>query len=342
MAGTNGTAASDLNSPLQRLKSEPFRFDFYHALRMLECVYSDRPRIGKSLRLSEEAIRLTQIPSLKFAPTTVAEFSAMEDGIQQLGIYFFGLCGPNGALPLHLTEYVRDRIRHHDDTTLSAFLDVFHHRMIALFYRAWADCQPTVHRDRPESDRFSMYIGSLFGMGMESTRNRDNVPDLAKFFYAPQLSSQVRHPEGLGTMLSDFFGLPVQIEEFVGDWIELPRHCQFRLGESPGNSTLGVASTLGSHVWTCQQKFRITVGPIGWQDFVRLLPGTESEQRLHTLVRNYIGDELLWDVNLVLKQSEAPSMQLGDQRLGETVWIDRDGLSSDANDLVIEHQLRSA
>ncbi|MEM0925086.1 MAG: type VI secretion system baseplate subunit TssG [Planctomycetota bacterium] len=336
MAGTNGTATPGLSAPMFRMGSEPYRFDFYHAMRVLESVHSDRPRFGKSLRLSEEAIRFSQIPSLKFAPTTIAEFASMDGGLQKLGIYFFGLCGPNGALPLHLTEYVRDRIRHNDDHTLAAFLDIFHHRMIALFYRAWADAQPTVHRDRPTNDRFAMYIGSLIGLGMESMRDRDEVPDLAKLFYAPQLSNQVRHPEGLESILADFFRLPVRIDEFVGDWIELPRDCQFRLGESPQSATLGVGCTIGSHVWDCQQKFRITIGPIGWDDFVRLLPGTENEKRLHSLVKNYVGDELLWDVNLVLKQSETPSMQLGNQRLGETAWIDREQVHQDARDLIIE------
>lgn len=340
MAGTNGTKASDLKS---RLESEPFRFDFYHAMRVLECAYADQPRFGKSLRLSDETVRFSQLPSLKFPPTTIADFKPDDArAIEKLSIYFFGLCGPNGALPLHLTEHVRDRIRHHDDDTLASFLDVFHHRMIALFYRAWADGQPTVQRDRPSSDRFSMYIGSLFGIGMDSMRERDEVPDLAKLFYAPQFSSQVRHPEGLKTVLSDFFGLPVSIQEFVGDWTELPRDCQFRLGESPHSSTLGVGCTVGSHVWNCQQKFRITLGPMGWEDFVRLLPGTESETRLQTLVRNYLGDELLWDVNLILKNEQTPSMKLGDQRLGETAWIDRQAFEHDADDLVIQQLFESA
>lgn len=336
MASKDGTTAPAVVSPLEKLSDEPYRFDFYQAMRVLECAYADRPRFGKSLRLADEPLRFSQLPSLKFASSTIAEFEPGDSpDTHKLGVNFFGLCGPNGALPLHLTEHVRDRIRHHDDTTMAAFLDVFHHRMISLFYRAWADSQPTVHHDRPDQDRFSMYIGSLMGMGMDSLRDRDEMPDMAKLYYAPQLANQVRHPEGLSSMIGDFFKLPVSIEEFVGDWTELPRDYQFRLGESPSNSTLGEASTVGSHVWNCQQKFRITVGPIGWEDFNRLLPGTENQQRLSTLVRNYIGDELLWDVRLILKREETPSMQLGHQRLGETAWVDRNGVNEDPQDLLI-------
>ena len=69
----------------------------------------------------------------------------------------FGLFGPNGPLPIHLTEYARERLQHGGDATLCRFLDVFHHRFLALFYKAWAQAQPHVNRDRPAQDRFVVY-----------------------------------------------------------------------------------------------------------------------------------------------------------------------------------------
>ena len=83
------------------------------------------------------------------------------DAPPRLTVNFFGLLGPNGPLPLHLTEYARDRLRNSDDPTMARFLDLFHHRMLLFFYRAWAAGQPTVSRDRPGEDRFETYIGSL-------------------------------------------------------------------------------------------------------------------------------------------------------------------------------------
>lgn len=337
MAGTIGAAAPAVASPLEKLRAEPYRFDFYQAMRMLECAFDDAPRIGRSMRLQDEPVRLTQEPSLRFAPASLADFGpANNPKYNKLAVQFFGLCGPNGALPLHLTEYVRDRMRHHDDHTIAAFLDVFHHRMLSLFYRAWADSQPTVHRDRPDTDRFAMYVGSLLGIGMPTLRNRDALPDEAKLHYAGRSGCQTRNPEGLQAMLAGFFELPVQIEEFIGQWVEIPEDYRFYLGDSPQTSTLGVGCTLGSHVWDCQQKFRITIGPVDWDAYLKLLPGGESLPRLTALVKNYIGDELSWDVNLVLRHDETPSWSLGHQRLGQTAWMDNAGVKKDRRDLLIK------
>ncbi len=87
------------------------------------------------------------------------------DGPPRISIYGFGLFGPNGPLPLHLTEYARERRRHHSDNTLSAFADLFHHRLILLFYRAWADAQSVNSLDRPDGHRFVDYVASLMNMG---------------------------------------------------------------------------------------------------------------------------------------------------------------------------------
>ncbi|WP_182869851.1 type VI secretion system baseplate subunit TssG [Stieleria mannarensis] len=336
MAREDGTAARPVDGTLQRLNDQPYKFDFYQAMRLLECMFPDSPRFGHTVRLSDDRVRLTQQPSLSFAPSSLSGFElggAGGNDYHKMAVRFFGLCGPNGALPLHLTEYIRDRIQHHDDTTFAAFLDVFHHRMLSLFYRAWADAQPAAHFDRPESDRFSVYVGSLMGIGMPSLEDRDELPDLAKLFYAGRFACQAKNPEGLEAMISDFFKVPCQIDEFVGRWTEIPEDCRFHLGDDPDSSSVGVACTLGSHVWECQQNFTITVGPVGWDDFARLLPGGASLQRLTAMVKNYIGEELLWDLNLVLKKDETPSWRLGEAKLGQTMWMDADGVREDPKDL---------
>ena len=135
----------------------------------------------------------------------------------------FGLLGPNGPLPMHITEYARHRLRHAGDPTLSRFLDLFHHRFLALFYRAWAQAQPHVNRDRPEHDRFLVYVGAFVGIAPPPLRHRDTVPDLAKLFHAGTLVRQVRNAEGLAAILRQFFRVPVGIEEFVGHWLRSRR-----------------------------------------------------------------------------------------------------------------------
>jgi type VI secretion system protein ImpH len=146
----------------QALQETPYKFGFYQTLRRIECAHPDKPRLGVSLRPVDDAVRLTQEPSLAFAPSTLASFRPRRgNDASRLGVYFFGMFGPNGPLPLHLSEYARDRLRNSDDPTFSEFLDIFHHRMLSLFYRAWANAQPAVNFDRPDQDRFSVYTGAF-------------------------------------------------------------------------------------------------------------------------------------------------------------------------------------
>ena len=337
MAGENREAAHALEW-LEALRRTPYAFHFFQALRRLECLHRDKPRMGKSARLSDDPIRLAQEPSLAFAPATLAAFDPGNgERPPKLYEYFLGLFGPHGPLPTHLTEYARGRLRNDGDRTFAWFADIFHHRMLCLFYRAWADTQPTVSYDRPETDRFNVYVGAPFGMGMPSLWNRDAIPDLAKFHYAGRLVGQTRNPEGLQAILGDFFKLPATVETFVGHWLPLSETSRCRLGETPATGLLGLTAVIGERVWDCQHRFRIVMGPMKLEEFQRFLPGTDSLRRLVAWVRNYVGDELLWDVNLILKKEEVPPLVLGEgSQLGWTTWLTGQPLARDADDLKLD------
>jgi len=320
------------------LHAAPYRFGFFEAIRRLECAHPDKPRVGRAQRPVDEPVRLAQEPSLAFAPATLASWTPGEEGRPpRLASYFFGLFGPNGPLPLHLTEYARGRLHNAGDPTFSRFLDLFHHRMLCLFYRAWANTQPAVSFDRPEDDRFGVYLASLAGLGMASLRDRDPLGDLPKLHYCGHLATPSRHAEGLGAILADYLEIPVQIEEFVGEWIPLPEDAQCHLGGSADTTALGMTSIAGSRIWQCQHKFRLRFGPMGYVDFRRFLPGGASLDRLVALVRSYIGDELAWDVNLILGREAVPPLILGQEaRLGWTTWLRSETPQHDAGELFLD------
>jgi type VI secretion system protein ImpH len=328
---TSGLALFD------KLRRDPYHFDFYQAMRRLECAYPKKPRLSQSRYAKEDPIRLGQDPTMAFQPTTLSSFHQGKGGMPpRLGVYFFGLFGPNGPLPLHLTEYAYNSIHNNRDTTLVRFLDLFHHRLLSFFYRAWANSQPTVSFDRPNQDRFSHYLDALFGIGSPHLQQRDAMPDLAKRHYAGRLACQTRHAEGLVAILHDFFKLPVRIDEFVGFWIDLPEDSRCRLGQSDDISTLGTSVILGDRIWLGQQKFRIVLGALDYCDYQRLLPGGVSLRRLIAVVKNYIGDELDWELNLVLKEAQVPPLSLnGESRLGWTTWLAQCPLGRDGNDLFL-------
>ena len=132
MADETGTAATDLEAALQQ---EPQRYGFFQVMRLLECAYKDKARFGQAQRPSNEPpIRLGQHVSLTFETATLTSFSRRAQGLMPLlKQRFFGLFGPNGPMPTHLSEYIHERIHYHRDYTLAGFADMFHHRMICLF-----------------------------------------------------------------------------------------------------------------------------------------------------------------------------------------------------------------
>ncbi len=331
-------APGAVSSLFAGLAARPWNFGFYHAMRALEAAFPDRPRFGRSARPAQDPIRLAQEPAVVFAPATIAAWQpAEEDHPPRLAVFFFGLFGPDGPLPLHLTEYARDRRRNHRDPTFQRFADVFHHRALSLFYRAWADVRPTVSFDRPEQDRFGLYVGALAGLGMTSLRDRDAMPDLTKLHFAGHLALQTRHAEGLADILSAFFAMPVRVESFIGAWLTLPSADRSRLGDGARTVALGQTVLLGGRVWSRQHKFRIVIGPLSLAEYERLLPGGRSFHRLVPIVRNYAGDTLVWDVNLILKRDEVVPTRLGGfGRLGWTTWLMPRRAETDAADLFLD------
>lgn len=308
---------------LADLEARPWAYDFHSALRYIECAFPDRPAVGHATRPSEEPVRIGQDPSLTFAPAPISSFrSPNTDRPGRLRVAFLGLFGPQGPLPLHLTEHAQSRARGVGDRTFAAFVDLFHHRMLSFFHRAWAASQPTVGQDRPESNPFARYIGSLCGLGMASLLGRDPIPDHAKLQFVSRLMSPARNAEGLEAMIDSYFGLPVKLEEFVGDWLEIPAENRWRLGYSSEVSALGRTSVVGKRVYERAQKFRVVLGPLTRKDFQSMLPGTRRLETLAHLVRAYVGDELAWDVRLVMAPEERHQLALGrGSRLGYDAWL---------------------
>ena len=336
MAATDGRASARL-ALFAALGRAPWTFDFFQALRRIEGLFADKPRLGRALRPRDEPVRLSQEASVAFAPSTLSACDANEGRPPRLEQRFFGLLGANGPLPLHITEYVRERLIHNGDPTLARFLDLFHHRMALFFYRAWAEARPTVHHDRPEQDRFTAYVGSLSGHGMPGVAQRDAVPDHAKRFFVGHLARNPKNAEGLASIVEGFFRLPARVDQFVLGWLELPRDQRTVLGGEPRLSgVLGRGTVIGERVRDVQSRFRAVLGPMDLDRFCDFLPGGRSLDRLRDWVRNYVGFEFDWDVQLVLARDEVPGIRLGREgRLGWTTWLGARQAATDADDLIL-------
>jgi len=326
------------DSIAEEMAANPYLFDFCRAVRMLEAEFRDQPRVGNSIRLDQDFLRFCQIPSLSFAPSTLEEVRSLEGSrVIRMAVNFLGMFGPNGPLPQHLTDFARDRYQNAHDPTFVRFIDVFHHRMLSFFYRAWAINQKSVDFDRPDESRYANYFGSLFGIGMPGLRERDRVPDRAKIYFSGRLASQTRNAGGLEAILEDFFGVPTQIQEFAGFWMEIPPESRCRLGESPEICSLGINAIAGARKYEAQLKFRIRMGPMELDDLRRLVPVGDSFKTLKDWVLNYINQELYWDLQCIVKADAVPGICLGhDGLLGWTTWLKSKPFTRDTQDPIFD------
>ncbi len=326
----------ELAALLATIAREPWAWDFHQALRRIECAAPAAPRFGTALRPAEEPLRLGQDVSLGFAPATLSGLKPGQAGRPpRLEVRFFGLFGPNGPLPLHLTEYAYGRQLQAGDPSFARFADIIHHRFLGLFHRAWAQAQPCASLDRPGDDSFGRYVGALAGIGLPGLRGRDALPDFAKLHHAGLLNRQVRNAEGLGQLVGGFFRVPVSVEQFVGHWMAVRPRDHARLGRA-GN-VLGRSALVGRRVWDRQHKFRLCLGPLDLAQYTQLLPGGRGIAQLQACVRNYAGLEYSWDARLVLHGQAVPPLRLGQGgRLGYTSWLGRRQGAAPATDLVLD------
>lgn len=360
---------------LDRLgKTGAFGIDYFWCLRVVQAAQASQKKIGASVKLAEDYIRLRQEADFGFASSTLRSFTpAVGTAPAQMSVNFLGLLGPNGALPIHITDYILARDREQDveggnakksfspgaeatadpakksgvknsGVALSRFLDLFHHRCLSLFFRAWAVHQKTVDLDRADRPgdprRFANYFASFIGLGMPALRDRDAVPDMAKLYFSGRLAGPTRNAEGLAAILAEYFGVRAEIEDFAGHWVTIPETEALRLGASPATGTLGSTAIVGSRIYQYQTKFRIRLGPMRLADLRRLLPCERAWPQLKAWVWNYIGKELLWDAQYILLAREVPQTQLGaGSLLGWTTWITTRTPDRDAEDVVIDSDL---
>ena len=175
------------------------------------------------------------------------------------------------------------------------------------------------------------------------------MDDLALLHYAGLFAQQPHNAVGLEAVLSDYFGQPVRVVQFTGQWLVLEPASRSRLAE--GNCELGVNAVAGERVWDVASKFRVRLGPLRYADFVELLPDSAPVPRrkgfflLSQLVRLYAGPELDFEVQLALRGEEVPGCELREAgegelgaRLGWNTWLPAGQMPPSVDDVVFDGQ----
>ena len=335
------------------LFTEGFQFEFFQAVRLLERVFPERAPVGRDSRPDDEAVRFLVHNSLTFPPSSIHELSRPDgEGPATMVVAFMGLTGPSGVLPRHYTELVLEQERRRDHA-IGAFFDVFNHRAISLFYRAWQKYRvPIAHEQasRPAAppDTFTESLYAHFGMATPGLRGRLQIDDQTFVFYAGLLAQQPRSASALEGMLTDYFSVPAKIGQFAGQWLPIAEDSRSRIGraERPGeddrgaHNVLGRTAIVGKRFWDQQAGFRLRLGPLRFEQFSALLPSGARFGVLAQLARFFVGQGLDFDVQLILKADDVPTCRLGDRgpsapRLGWSTWLKGVARARDVDDTVL-------
>ncbi len=325
------------------LYSEPYRFGFFQAVRLLERqAEGGREPVGKAVDPSREVVRFRSRPSLSFPASEVHALTPPPPGKEEerppeMTVAFMSLTGPQGALPLPYTELLMERIQHKDRAAWD-FFDLFFHRLVSLFYRAWEKYHFAIGYDRTGKDPFTEYAFDVIGMGTPAVQDRLAVPDQALLLYAGLIAQKPHSAWALGAVLRDYFGTPAEIVQFQGQWFPLEADSVSQLGST--RSSLGHDLVAGSNVFVSQSKFRVRFGPLTLRQFLSFLPVGDAFVPACDLTRYMAGLEFDFDVQLVLKKEEVPPVSLASDApllpmLGWTTWVTSHPPDDDVSDVVL-------
>lgn len=345
---------ADLNVVLleRALRDGPHGFRFFAAVRALERLRPDREPVGGFVDPDDEVARFGVPASLAFPASEIQELELGEDDDDapaRMQVNFMGLTGPSGLLPYAYTQLLIERERERD-TAAIAFFDIFHHRIISLFYRAWEKHRFDVRYERSartapppgerwRSDPLTEHLLDLAGVGPELGAGTDRTRRYPLAWYMGLLAPQQRPAVALEQMLCDYFGVPAKVEQFIGGWYTVARHDRCELDDGTPSSRLGLGALVGDEIFDAQSRVRIRLGPLTREQYDAFLPDGSAFAALRRLAKLFSHDQFEFELQLVLKQEEVPGVRLGtppsEQRLGWTTWAVSRPRREDADETVL-------
>ena len=322
------------------LERDAPEFDFLQAVRLLERIYPERAGPGRFVDPSTEVVRFGVPPSLAFPASSIQRLRLPKEpgGAVRMQVNFFGLTGPSGVLPHEYTLLAGDRMRARD-TAMVDFLDLFNHRAVSLFFRAMRNHRFDLAREAGEEDRLEAHLLQLAGVpkgepGAEVRPESEadpgagegaSVPPGLLASFAGLLGPQRRSAATLEQLVEGIFGVPAEVQEFIGGWYPIDDRDRTAVGEEEVSTSLGLGAVAGDEVWDPQARVRIRLGPLDRAGYDAFLPGGKSHALLRSLTRFFSDDQFEFEVQPVLRKDEVPPCLPGDEavefRLGWSTWL---------------------
>lgn len=328
------------------LNAEPWRFDPFQAVRILETLRRPRHAVGEGIDPLAEAVRFTGHVSYGFPPSAVVGIKGLQGPAGtvthapvEMEVAFLRLAGQGGPLPDPLAELVRGRMARRDHA-MKAFLDLFTHRLVSLVVRAKRRHHPALTDRPPDSVRMAEWLRAAVGLGTPGLAGRAGVPDRLVLRYAALFAARPRSLAGLTRILGDVIGVPVAGRNFIGEWVPLPVALTTKLGDGNAaggrNVVLGQDAVLGGRCWDQAAAVELTVGPLDRCNFMAMLPGGILHDDIVALCRLWHDGACRVWVRLVLGAGQGEGAQLGmpAPRLGQAAWLAPKGVPGEDSQVV--------
>jgi type VI secretion system protein ImpH len=318
-----GTETRESNPGLMHaLLEKAHSFSFFQLVQLLQR-YSGGSPVGSDGHAAAESIRFRPAVSLAFPTADVQKLEPAESDDPtrprfRITTSFMGLYSADSPLP---TFYAEDLIwKETDRDAARDFVDLFHHRALSLFYRAWEKYRYGIRFRHEGGDEYSQRLFSLIGLGTAPLIKSTGIPSVRLLRYAGLITHRPHSAAALAGILKDYFGLSnVEIDQCSERWVRIGTSQQNRLGIR--NCSLGSDLCIGGRVRDRIGKFRVIIGPVGLQDFTRFLPVSTEYASMINLIRYFVTDRLDFDFKVTLRAEEAPPLCLSSQtpqRLGWT------------------------
>ncbi|MFC6051551.1 type VI secretion protein [Acinetobacter sp. Ac_877] len=313
-------------SPLQPIvqysdfytESKVSQIHLFAFIRGVESLCDFKYGIGDEIRFADTSVRFKQTAFLNFPNKQINSIN-IKDGVLNVDVKGFGLFGPNGSLPIHITEMIYERKIHQKDTLFNDFVDIFHNRLISLFYKAWRDAQDITSLENKDAWKFSKYIASILGIENQKESKR-SLHHYDQFYNSSLLLNKNMPLENFKAILTNFFETDVEIEEYIGQWIDASA---FSITlENKNQVTLGQGFLVGDKIFDITQKIRLVIGPIDLQKYLKFIRGQKFANQLIEWVGQYTRHQLDWDVDFIVDYKTIPVSSLsGGVSLGLTSWL---------------------
>jgi type VI secretion system protein ImpH len=321
------------------LEQEPYCFQFFQAVRLLERFYPERNPVGLFVSPQSEVVQFSSVPTLSFPASEIQDFQPGKNGPPRLLVNFMGLSAAIGVLPHAYTEFLLERAKAKDRGPAD-FFDVFNHRIISLFYRGWQKYRFYIAYERTGAgdDLISGRLLDLIGLGTGALKRRMEIEDEACLYYTGLLSARRPTAQGLKQLIEDYFDVPVSVEQFTGTWRRLPPQNRTFLRDTGAFcEQLGMGTIVGDEAFDYHGAVTLRIGPLTFERYREFLPGARANQELRAWLRLYTNREFDYVIQLVLEREEVPRMKLGEDgmgasRLGLVSWVKNQSLDRDPDE----------